>query len=352
MTETVEHLELPITGMTCASCATRVEKRLNRLEGVAATVNYATEKAAVEFDPRNVSTDDLVEAVESAGYGAVIPSASAEAAEVDPTAALRRRLIVSAVLSVPVLLLSMIPALQFDNWQWLGMQLATPVVLWGAWPFHRAALLNARHATATMDTLVSLGTLVAWAWSAIALFFGDAGMTGMKMTFDLIPSRSSSLDHIYFEVAAVVSTFLLAGRYFEARAKRQAGAALNALLKLGAKEVSVIDADGRERRVPIEQLQVGDRFIVRPGEKVATDGIIEDGASAVDESLITGESVPAEKHPGDEVIGATVNAGGRLIARATKIGDQTALAQIARLVSARRPCRGWQTVSRRCSCRW
>jgi copper chaperone CopZ len=328
------HLELPITGMTCASCATRVEKTLNGLDGVTATVNYATERATVDFDPAAVAPERLVAAVESVGYGAVLAPAVAEpdGAVADPTASLRRRLIVSALLSVPTLLLSMIPALQFDNWQWLAMQLATPVVLWGGWPFHRAAYLNARHRTATMDTLVSLSTLSAWLWSVVALFFGDAGMTGMTMSFQPIPDRSASLDQVYFEVGAVVTTFLLAGRYFEARAKRHAGAALNALLELGAKDAAVLDEHGAERRVPIGELVAGDLFVVRPGEKVATDGVVEEGASAVDESLVTGESVPVEKHPGDAVIGASVNAGGRLIVRATKVGEQTMLAQIARLV--------------------
>jgi Cu+-exporting ATPase len=332
----LSHIDLPITGMSCASCASRVEKKLNKLDGVQATVNYATERASVEFDPKSASPDLLVQAVESAGYGAVLTpadSSAAAATSADPTAALRLRLIVSASLSVPVLLLSMVPALQFDNWQWLAMQLATPVVLWGAWPFHRATLLNARHASATMDTLVSMGTLAAWGWSVTALFFGDAGVRGMTMTFSIVPSRSASLDHIYFEVAAVLTTFILAGRYFEARAKRRAGAALNALLELGAKDVSVLDSDGNERRIAIGQLAVGDRFVVRPGEKVATDGIVEEGASAVDQAMLTGESVPVEKHVGDTVIGATVNAGGRLVVRATKIGDETALAQIGRLVT-------------------
>ena len=334
MSDHPNHLELPITGMTCASCATRVEKTLNGLDGVTATVNYATERATVDFDPAAVAPERLVAAVESAGYGAVLAPAVAEpdGAVADPTASLRRRLIVSALLSAPTLLLSMIPALQFDNWQWLAMQLATPVVLWGGWPFHRAAYLNARHRTATMDTLVSLSTLSAWLWSVVALFFGDAGMTGMTMSFQPIPDRSASLDQVYFEVAAVVTTFLLAGRYFEARAKRHAGAALNALLELGAKDAAVLDEHGAERRVPIGELVAGDLFVVRPGEKVATDGVVEEGASAVDESLVTGESVPVEKHPGDAVIGASVNAGGRLVVRASKVGEQTMLAQIARLV--------------------
>jgi P-type Cu+ transporter len=330
-------VELPISGMTCASCATRIEKRLNKLDGVQASVNYATEKAAVSFDPARVSTDQLLDAVAGAGYEATLPAppdATPPPAEAqDPTRALRMRLLVAAALSLPVLLLSMIPALQFDNWQWLAWNLATPVVLWAGWPFHRAAWANAKHATATMDTLISIGTLAAWSWSIVALFAGDAGMTGMTMRFELLPDRSAALDHVYFEVAAVVTTFILAGRYFEARAKRQAGAALAALLALGAKEVSLLDPEGGERRVAIEQLGHGDRFLVRPGEKIATDGVVQEGSSAVDQSLLTGESIPVEKGPGDEVVGGTVNVGGRLVVRATKIGAETALAQIAKLVA-------------------
>ena len=330
-----EHVEVPIAGMTCASCANRIERRLNKLEGVSATVNYATEKASVDYDPDAVSTDQLVGAVEAAGYQAVLPSAAGEpeAAESDETAPLRRRLAISAALTIPVLALSMIPALQFDNWQWMALQLATPVVVWGAWPFHRAAWANAKHATATMDTLISIGVLAAWLWSLYALFIGDAGMTGMEMRFELVPERGAGAHDIYLEVAAALTTAILAGRYLEARAKRRAGAALAALLELGAKEVAVLDEDGAERRVPIEKLRVGERFVVRPGEKVATDGIVEEGASAVDQSLLTGESVPVEKQPGDEVVGATVNAGGRLVVRATKVGADTALAQIGRLVT-------------------
>jgi Cu+-exporting ATPase len=331
---TREHVELPITGMTCASCANRIERKLNKLDGVTATVNYATEKASVEFDEA-VAPDQLLEAVEAAGYRAELPSAEpAGPAEERPDEPLRRRLILSGVLSLPVLLISMVPAFQFDNWQWLALNLATPVVLWGAWPFHQAAWANLRHGTATMDTLVSVGVLSAWLWSVYALFIGDAGMPDMRMSFDLIPEAGAGADEIYLETASVVTTFILAGRYFEARAKRRAGAALKALLELGAKEVAVIDADGNERRIPIEQLQVGDRFIVRPGEKVATDGVVDAGASAVDMSMLTGESVPVEVQPGDEVVGATVNAGGRLVVRATKVGADTALAQIAALVTA------------------
>ena len=337
MATQAEHLELPITGMTCASCASRIERKLNKLEGVEASVNYATERATVTFDPELVAPEDLVAAVEAAGYGAVLPHGEHEGehprAEADPTADLRRRLIVSAVLSLPVLLLSMIPPLQFDYWQWLALQLATPVVLWGAWPFHRAAWANLKHATATMDTLISVGTLAAWGWSLYALFLGDAGMPGMEMDFDLIPEAGGGSSEIYLEVASVVTTFILAGRYFEARAKRNAGAALTALLELGAKDVAVLGEDGSERRVPVEQLAVGDRFVVRPGEKIATDGVVEEGRSAVDMSMLTGESVPVEVGPGSEVAGATVNAGGRLVVRATRVGADTALAQIARLVT-------------------
>jgi Cu+-exporting ATPase len=333
----LDHLELPITGMTCASCAVRIEGKLNKLDGVSASVNYATEKATVDYDPAAVDPQQLVAAVESAGYRAVLPAAEgpegAAREAPDPTAPLRRRLVVSALLALPVLLMSMIPALQFDNWQWLALQLATPVVIWGGWPFHRAAWANLRHATATMDTLISVGTLAAWLWSVYALFVGDAGTSGMTMPFDLWPDPNAGSDHIYLEVAAVVTVFVLAGRYFEARAKRRAGAAIAALLELGAKDVAILGTDGAERRVPVEQLAVGDRFVVRPGEKVATDGVVEQGVSAVDQSLLTGESVPVEKQPGDEVAGATVNAGGRLVVRATKVGADTALAQIARLVT-------------------
>ncbi len=331
----LSRLELPITGMTCSSCANRIERRLNDLEGVTATVNYATEKATVRFDTAAVGLQQLVAAVQEAGYGAALPAAGTDdpSSEADPTRALRDRLIISAVLSAPVLLMSMIPALQFEYWQWLALQLATPVVLWGAWPFHRAAWANLRHATATMDTLISVGTLAAWLWSMYALFLGTAGMPGMTMTFDLLPQANAAEDHLYLEVASVVTVFILAGRYFEARAKRRAGAALAALLELGAKDVAVLDDDGNERRIPVEQLQVGQRFVVRPGEKVATDGVIQEGSSAIDQSLLTGESVPVEKHPGDDVAGATVNAGGRLLVRATKVGSDTALAQIAQLVT-------------------
>ena len=337
MATSTEHLDIPIVGMTCASCANRIERRLNELDGVEASVNFATEKATVDFDPDAVDAGALAAAVESAGYQAVLPAGEPEEhahdAAPDATASLRQRLTVSALLSAPVLVLAMVPALQFDYWQWLSLQLATPVVLWGAWPFHRAAWQNLRHGTATMDTLISLGTLAAFIWSLYALFLGDAGMPGMKMSLELIPEAGGGADEIYLEVASVVTTFILAGRYFEARAKRRAGAAIAALMELGAKEVSVLDDAGVERLVPVEQLAAGQRFIVRPGEKVATDGVVEEGSSAVDMSMLTGESVPVEVSPGSEVAGATVNAGGSLVVRATKVGADTALAQIARLVT-------------------
>jgi P-type Cu+ transporter len=328
--------ELAITGMTCASCANRVERKLNDLDGVTATVNYATEKATVSFDPAAVAPERLVDAVAAAGYEAALPASepAAEDHEPDEAAPLRRRLVIAALLSIPALLMAMIPALQFDNFQWLSLNLVTPVVLWAAWPFHKAAWTNLRHGAATMDTLVSLGTLAAWLWSVYALFLGNAGANDMRMAFDLIPRAGGGADQIYLETAGIVTTFLLAGRYFEARARRRAGAALKALLELGAKDVAILDADGTERRVAIEQLAVGDRFVVRPGEKVATDGVVEHGSSAVDMSMLTGEPVPVEVRPGSEVAGATVNAGGRLIVRATKVGADTALAQIGRLVEA------------------
>ena len=320
-------LELPITGMTCASCANRIERRLNKLDGVTATVNYATEKARVDYDAAAVEPEQLIEAVEAAGYSAALPATEPEQ-EPDETVALRRRLTIAALLSVPVLLLAMIPALQFDNFQWLSLQLVTPVVLWAAWPFHKAAWANLRHGAATMDTLISIGTLAAWLWSLYALFLGDAGANDMRMSFDLIPRAGAGADQIYLETAGIVTTFLLAGRYFEARAKRRAGAALKSLLELGAKDVELEDG----RLVPVADLSPGDRFVVRPGEKVATDGVVESGASAIDMSMLTGESIPVEVAPGDTVAGATVNAGGRLVVRATRVGADTALAQIARLV--------------------
>ncbi|TFV66522.1 UNVERIFIED_ORG: copper-translocating P-type ATPase [Bacillus sp. AZ43] len=333
-----EQLELTIGGMTCASCAMRIEKRLNKLDGVTATVNYATEKARVSYAD-GVSPEDLVAAVEKAGYSARLPeppragNAAADdgADEHDPVRPLRQRLLISTALTVPVIAMAMIPALQFTYWQWLSLTLAAPVVVWGAWPFHKAAWTNLRHGASTMDTLVSMGTLAAFAWSLYALFLGTAGVPGMKHPFELTIGRADGMANIYLEVAAGVTTAILAGRYFEARSKRQAGAALRALLELGAKEVAVLRA-GREERIPIEQLAVGDLFVVRPGEKIATDGVITEGSSAVDASMLTGESVPVEVGPEDSVVGATVNAGGRIVVRATRIGSDTQLAQMAKLV--------------------
>jgi len=321
----VELIELEIGGMTCAACANRIEKKLNRIDGVTATVNYATEKARATV-PAGLTADDLIAVVEKTGYTAARPhQPSAERPATDP---LRARLIISAVLSVPVVVLAMVPAWQFTYWQWLSLVLAAPVVAYGGWPFHRSAFVNLRHGAATMDTLVSVGTLAAFGWSLWALFLGDAGMPGMTHPFSLTATDG---DAIYLEAAAGVTTFLLAGRYLEARAKRRAGAALRALLELGAKEVTVRRGD-REETIPADLLKTGDHFLVRPGEKVATDGVVVDGASALDVSLLTGESVPVEVRPGDQVTGATINAGGRLIVRATRVGADTQLAQMARLV--------------------
>jgi P-type Cu+ transporter len=336
-------IELAIGGMTCASCAARVEKRLNRLDGVTATVNYATEKARVSH-PEAITADELVAAVEKAGYTAVLPKPPAPSRrdgaadeaddsteESDATRSLRRRLLISTALTVPVVALAMVPAWQFTYWQWLSLTLAAPVVVWGAWPFHRAAWTNLRHATSTMDTLISLGTLAALGWSLYALFLGTAGVPGMTHPFELTIARTDGSANIYLEAAAGVTTFILAGRYFEARSKRRAGAALRALLALGAKEVAVL-RDGREQRISIDALAVGDRFVVRPGEKIATDGVVTEGTSAVDASMLTGESVPVEVSTGDAVVGATVNAGGRIVVEATRIGSDTQLAQMVRLV--------------------
>ncbi|MEU6270331.1 heavy metal translocating P-type ATPase [Saccharopolyspora shandongensis] len=334
-TSPTAEIELAIGGMTCASCAARVERRLGKLDGVTATVNYATEKAKISY-PAGLDPKQLVEQVEAAGYTAELPlppreSEVDETAPEDPTKPLRDRLIVSAVLSVPVIALAMAPALQFTYWQWISLTLAAPVVVWGAWPFHKAAWTNLRHGAATMDTLISMGTLAAFLWSLYALLFGTAGVPGMTHPFELTIQRMSGDGNIYLEVAAGVTTFILAGRYFEARSKRRAGAALRALLELGAKDVAVLRGDS-EVRIPTDQLAVGDRFVVRPGEKIATDGVIEEGSSAVDASMLTGESVPVEVGAGDSVVGATVNAGGRLVVRATRVGSDTQLAQMAKLV--------------------
>jgi Cu+-exporting ATPase len=328
----VSEVELVIGGMTCASCAARVEKKLNRMDGVTATVNYATEKARVSY-PAGVDVADLIATVVKTGYTAEEPAPAAhEPEDTDPElTALRQRLLVSVALAVPVVVLSMVPALQFDNWQWLALTLASPVVVWGAWPFHRAAWTNIRHGAATMDTLVSVGTLAAFGWSLWALFFGDAGMPGMRERFELTVGGMDGASTIYLEVASGVTAFILLGRYLEARAKRHAGAALRALMELGAKDVSVL-RDGREVRIPAERLVVGDRFVVRPGEKIATDGTVVEGASAVDASMLTGESVPVDVGVGDAVTGATVNAGGRIVVAATRVGADTRLARMAKLV--------------------
>ncbi len=327
-------VELEIGGMTCASCAMRIEKKLNRMPGVSASVNYATEKAHVEL-PEGLSVGDAIATVEATGYSAHAEDPEPAAAQTDPAAAeaasLRRRLLISAVLSIPVMVLSMVPALQFDYWQWVALALTTPVVLWGAWPFHRAALVNARHGVATMDTLISVGVTAAYGWSLYALLWGGAGEPGMTMTWQFLPTSGDGMPDLYLEVAAGVTTFILAGRYFEARAKSRSGAALRALLHLGAKDVGVV-ADGVERRIPIGLLRVGQEFIVRPGEKVATDGVVVDGVSAIDSSLVTGEPLPVDVGPGDAVIGATINTEGRLLVRATRVGADTQLAQMARLV--------------------
>ena len=327
-------VELEIGGMTCASCATRIERKLNRIEGVEATVNYATEKARITAD--GVDTSTLIEAVEAAGYTAAVPAPPLEetpavSAADRETEELRRRLFISTALTVPVVVLSMVPALQFTNWQWLTLTLAAPVAVWGAWPFHRAAWVNARHGAATMDTLISVGVIAAFGWSLYALFFGMAGQPGMHMTFQLIAEPGSGASEIYLEVASAVTVFILAGRYFEARAKRESGAALRALLELGAKDASLL-TDGVETRVPVSSLTVGDRFVVRPGEKVATDGRVVEGSSAIDLSMLTGESVPVEVSPTDHVTGATVNVGGRLVVEVTAVGADTELARLGRLV--------------------
>ncbi|MFE5506855.1 heavy metal translocating P-type ATPase [Amycolatopsis japonica] len=335
---TTAEVELAITGMTCASCAMRIEKKLNKLDGVTATVNYATEKAKVTYSG-DIEPQRLIEQVEAAGYAAALPAPPKQeqerpggpAEEADPIAPLRQRLIGSAVLSVPVILLAMVPAFQFTYWQWISLTLAAPVLVWAAWPFHKAAWANLRHGAATMDTLISMGTLAAFLWSLYALLFGSAGTPGMTHAFELTVERMAGDGNIYLEVAAGVTTFILAGRYFEARSKRRAGAALRALLELGAKDVAVL-RDGKEERIPVDRLVVGDRFVVRPGEKIATDGVIAEGSSAVDASMLTGESVPVEVGPGDAVVGATVNAGGRLVVRATRVGADTQLAQMAKLV--------------------
>jgi P-type Cu+ transporter len=312
-----DRIHLELEGMTCAACAARIERKLNKLDGVEAAVNYATEQATVSFDRTRVDVETLVGAVEAIGYGAAPPRAPADATQAGSseraTRRVKPRLLVAAVLTAPLVLFAALPPLQFEGWEWLALVLATPVVLWGGWPFHRVAAINARHLAATMDTLISIGTLAAWGWSTVVLLGG--------------------LDeHSYFEVAAVTTTLILLGRYFEARARRRSGEAIRALLELGAKEARLL-RNGEEVLVPLEELRVGDAFVVRPGEKIATDGVVEEGASAIDQSMLTGESVPVEVLPGADVAGATINSWGRLVVRATRVGADTALAQIARLVA-------------------
>ncbi|REF29578.1 heavy metal translocating P-type ATPase [Calidifontibacter indicus] len=332
-------VELEIGGMTCASCANRIERKLNKLDGVVASVNYATEKARVVV-PAGYDPQQLIAEVEKTGYTAALPAPKRDtntaAPQEDPElTSLRQRLIGAAVLSIPVIAMAMIPALQFTYWQWASLTLAAPVIVWAAWPFHKAAFTNLRHGAATMDTLISMGTLAAFGWSLYALFFGSAGVPGMTHAFELTIAPSDGASNIYLEVAAGVTTFILAGRYFEKRSKRQAGAALRALLELGSKDVSVLRGVGDSRtevKIPVEELRVGDEFVVRPGEKIATDGVVVSGTSAVDASMLTGESVPVEVGETDAVTGATVNVGGRLVVRATRVGSDTQLAQMAKLV--------------------
>ena len=331
-------IELEIGGMTCASCATRIERKLNKLDGISASVNYATEKARV-LAPEGYDPQQLVTTVEKAGYTAALPAPpkersegeDAEESEDPELRSLRQRLIGAALLTIPVIVLSMVPALQFTNWQWLVLTLTSPVVVWAAWPFHRAAAINLRHGATTMDTLISVGVAAAYLWSLYALFLGSAGMPGMTHEFSLTIGRTDGAANIYLEVAAGVTMFILLGRYLEKRSKRQAGAALRALLDMGAKDVAVLK-DGAEVRVPVGELAEGDLFVVRPGEKIATDGVVEQGSSAVDASMLTGESVPVEVGEGDAVTGATVNAGGRLVVRATRVGADTQLARMAQMV--------------------
>ena len=333
-------IDLDITGMTCASCANRIEKKLNKQEGVTATVNYATEKAHIETG-EGAATDAnaYIAIVEKLGYGGSVPAPVAPAD--DPAAVelrgLKRRLVVAIALATPVILLAMIPPLQFDYWQWISFALATPVILWAGWPFHKATWVNLKHGAATMDTLITVGTSAAYLWSLYALFFGHAGDPGMRHGWSILNHAGDPMGDIYFEVAAGVVTFVLAGRYFEKRSKQRAGDAIRALTDMGAKQVTVLrggvdDAGAQEQLIPIEQLQIGDRFLARPGEKIATDGRILDGMSAIDQSMLTGESVPVDVGPGDEVTGATINTSGRLVVEATHVGEQTKLAQMAKLI--------------------
>ncbi len=333
-------IDIPIEGMTCASCAGRVEKSLNELDGVDATVNFALNRATVKVDDDTASREDLAQAVHKVGYTAHVPDEHESHAAHDHSAhlnadanELRTRVIVASVLSVPVLLMSMIGALQFDGWQWVSLALTLVVMLYGGWPIHKATWVNARHGALTMDTLVSVGTFAALLWSVYNMVFGGAGEIGAQMSFEFLPSREASDMHIYLEEAAVITTLIVLGRYFEARATSRAGEAIAALMKLGAKEATLVGANGHEQQIPVDQLQAGDHFVVRPGEKIATDGVVREGESAVDASMITGESVPVDVKAGDSVTGATINTQGRLIVEATRVGDDTTLAQIAQLVN-------------------
>jgi len=326
----VQTIELDVQGMTCASCAARIEKKLNRLEGVNATVNYATEKATVHAGT-STTTQTLIETIEKTGYHATLPAESPRDPDLE-LRRLRRRLIITAALSVPVIMTAMVPAWQFPWWQWISFALTCVIVTWGAWPFHRATLLNLQHGNATMDTLISLGTFAAFGWSAYALFFGAAGEIGFTHPFELRLVRHAPTANLYLEAAVGITTFLLLGRYLEARAKRRSGAALRALLDLTPSQATLLTSDG-EMVVDISQLHVADRFVVRPGERVATDGVIVSGHSALDTSTVTGESVPVEAGPGDAVVGATVNTHGRLVVEATRVGADTQLAQVVRMVA-------------------
>ncbi|QRP19554.1 heavy metal translocating P-type ATPase [Corynebacterium striatum] len=336
------HLDLGVSGMTCTSCSSRVERKLNKVDGVEATVNFATESASIEYDPSTSTPDSLIEVVRGAGYDAFALTEEQEAdseetanpvdeARAQEAKDLLRRTIISAAISTPIMVVSMLPALQFTNWQWAAAILATIVYIFGGAPFHEATWANLKHGSFTMDTLITMGTTAAYFWSLYAMFFGHAGHPGMKMHMELV-SNNAEMDHIYLESVGMVITFLLLGRWFEVKAKGQSSEALRTLLGMGAKDATLL-VDGAEKRVPIKDLKVGDVFVVRPGEKIATDGVVNAGASAVDESMLTGESVPVEVKEGDHVTGATINSSGRLEVRATKVGADTTLAQMAKLVT-------------------
>ena len=347
-------LDIPVGGMTCASCANRIQRKLNKLDGVNASVNYATEKAHVEA-PADINPQQLIDTIVAAGYTAELPQ---EEPEQEPGAApegkdreledLRNRVIGAVILTAPVIAMSMIPALQFTNWQWLCLTLSAPVFVWAGWPFHRATLKNLRHGEVTMDTLITMGTTASFLWSVWALFFGRAGLPGLKHEFHFTVTPGDADMNIYLEAMAGIIMFVLIGRYFEKRSKRNAGQALRELMKLGAKDVSVLESSGVEKRLPVEQLRPGVVFVVRPGEKIATDGVVVEGASAVDASMLTGEPMPVEVGPGDEVTGATINTSGRLLVRATRVGSETQLAQMAWSARVKAPRLVCCCVARRC----